>query len=63
MDDGVNATVTLGGNRTLANPTNITSWFDLRKTRTAPEAEPEFWIVRGRLLAEPRQHSLPMPQP
>ena len=24
MDDGVNATVTLGGNRTLANPTNIT---------------------------------------
>ena len=24
MDDGVNATVTLGGNRTLANPTNVT---------------------------------------
>ena len=24
MDDGVNAAVTLGGNRTLANPTNIT---------------------------------------
>ena len=24
MDDGVNASVTLGGNRTLANPTNIT---------------------------------------
>ena len=24
MDDGVNASVTLGGNRTLANPTNVT---------------------------------------
>ena len=57
MDDGNNATVTLGGNRTLANPTNVTvgqsgsfSVQDGTGSRTL-----SFTDRRSTLLAEPRQ--------